>query len=186
VAVQTAHPGTLYEIVPRTLQPGDYVVTGTIETDGTLGVLADVNIVDYDIQVAGPVPYNFLPTNAGSNLVLSQFTATQFELFVPATAGTSTNTISFNAADNELLDCTNCTQILAWFSNPFAFGGVTRVVYQHDDNPDDIPSVDSLISFVHPSDILVATIVPEPSAVALMALGLLGLLGFGWRRRRRS
>ncbi len=53
LGAQPATANSIYHIVPRTLQPNNVSVTGTIETDGTTGPLVSGNVVSFDIQSGG-------------------------------------------------------------------------------------------------------------------------------------
>ncbi len=64
------HADIMYTVDPVTLSNG-YNVSGFIETNGNLGELVPADIIDYQIDVSGPVPYSFLPSNPGANVVIA-------------------------------------------------------------------------------------------------------------------
>ena len=77
-----------YEVVPVTMfhvftgEP--FELSGTITTDGTLGPLDPNNIVNYEISVAGSLPYIFSPLNPGSKseMPIGVVEATSLELLL--------------------------------------------------------------------------------------------------------
>ncbi len=77
----TAHANITY-MVDRTIDQG--TITGYIETDGTLGVLSTVNIIDWEITITAP---NLL---GGSPYVISH--ATQNRTFLTGSVTTATPT----------------------------------------------------------------------------------------------
>ena len=67
--VETTHADTVrYNVEPVTLAH-DYAITGGfIETNGTMGPLAASDITDYEINVAGSLPFVFQPVKHGATL----------------------------------------------------------------------------------------------------------------------
>jgi len=103
----------------------EYLISGGfITTNGTLGPLSAEDIIDYRIEVTGPVPFVFLPTNpTGTNVsnlvsVRGVVEASATELFlpllVPPTSQNSPNRITFWAQDHSIDGCFNCIQELSY------------------------------------------------------------------------
>ena len=109
----TLHAAIKYTVHPVSLSGGYNLVSGFIETDGTLGELMPSNITDYQIVVTGPLPYTFEDTNPGASISISQNSAGQ-GLFATNSSLTVTDTdldlgslsiFKFRAMDNTDPEC---------------------------------------------------------------------------------
>lgn len=131
----------VYQILPVTLTDDDgnkHVVTGSMTTDGSsfsvgFGQLSAV--VDYQIDVVGPIPYVFSPSNAGSRIYVER-------------AGDGGGKLEFEATSSELMlhffkTCLHCPDQLflilesddAMIGFGFGWGPPSRVSYLNHDEP---------------------------------------------------
>lgn len=162
----------VYRIVPRLL-PGefdDYTVTGTIETDGTVGVLAPENIVDFDVIVDGLVPYRFR-LNTGSSIGATAVHASKTVLEIPRPER-GTNSLSITAFDNTPMECDDCFQGISWAASENIKINPTAVSYRYTDRSDYVPTVKADLLIEGKPTIVVATIVPEPTSLGILLCGL--------------
>jgi hypothetical protein len=53
-----------YQITPVNLAASGTTFTGTLTTDGTLGALTELNLVDWSIDIAGPIAFTITPANS--------------------------------------------------------------------------------------------------------------------------
>lgn len=66
------------------LDSGYEIAGGTITTAGTIGVISDTNIVEYNALITGPFPYVFTPSNPESSItVLHDVIATESSITIP-------------------------------------------------------------------------------------------------------
>jgi hypothetical protein len=169
-----------YDVVPMTPtqdapSASNYVMTGTITTDGKLGGLQPADVIDWSISLDGPQPFLFSPSNPGASVGPNLF-------FLRAT-DTSLNVVAaqflrfaFFAADNSDPNCSHCQQVLRW-----GYGG-SGVWYTFGDSFDYDPSVGAYHDYggVMP---IIAIRIPEPSSWALAATAAMGI---GWQRRSKK
>jgi hypothetical protein len=142
-------------------------VTGFIQTDGTIGALADANILDWDLLLDdGSGTFNLLGPLSGNNSQVDingfSYTATATDIFF--------NFSSFNFA-------------YVLYQNPAPASGFNYYCLQDAVGACSLdPSAES-VGLVYPNDqaaghigiVSVASVIPEPSAILLLGLGLFGM-----------
>jgi len=171
-----------YEIVPLDLPRGHHVA-GTFTTNCNNCELAPANIIDYQISVSGPRPFEFTPAKQGAYAgpfgSLGEVIATPTGIVVPASPDRSFWGLVFLAEDNTADDCIQCSQQIDWAlqtinnvveaqTSYFFFLGVDPPTIDHWRRPF--------------GDLIVATFVPEPSSGMLATIGTFALL-FRCRRK---
>jgi hypothetical protein len=143
---------------------GAGTVTGSIETDGTIGVLGTSNIVNWDLVVTdGSVTYDVLGPLSGNN--------TKENIGGPATSATATEIFfDFNAVDNGSF---------VSFFNPLtneSGWGLEDGYPGFPISPASGEFISAPPSFIDASADtgvqVIATAVPEPSTYALMMIGI--------------
>jgi hypothetical protein len=167
----------VYQIVPVSL-PRGHQVAGSITTNCNNCELGSANIIDYQISVSGPHHFVFMPilgeTYAGPVGSIGEVLATPTQIIVPNTLDKRFWGLVFLEGN----DCTNCMRQVDWSQQTVNFVE-SRVLYAVDITP---PFFDHLhLPF---EEIVVATLVPEPSGVVLVIAG-----GCAWvccRYRRLS
>jgi hypothetical protein len=163
----------LYELTPMFLAVG---ASGTITTNGTIGVLNASDIIDWNITLQYPGPAgvgNAFTLTSSNSFVASEFTT-------DLTADTAGLHWNFFANDQQIFDIQvlsippscNCSLVLATDYNS-SNGHVMRAF-----------GLNYALSAVPSSD-LIGTSVPEPSTWAMMLLGFAGL-GFAFRQSRHK
>ena len=189
--VETTHADTVrYKVEPVALSY-DYAITGGfIETNGTLGPLAERDITDYRIDVAGLLPYVFQPSNPGPQVFIQGDLLASVETITISQiedGQTPLNGFGFLARDNEDDRCDveiafGCVQKILWSGN----SRIVSVSYTYSDinSPDGDPNEFGAWVFQNSETVVIAT-VPEPSTAILLLFGLACLVACAWRRRRR-
>jgi hypothetical protein len=165
----TYHIGPLIlESVPGIPSPEEYIVTGTITTNGMIGVLQSTDFLSWSISVEGPRSYTFHPSNPGATLLVGTLPGAN-SVVASATEITAYGQFGdffVRAYDNTVPNCTNCQQSLKWSGWGPAF-----LDYLHYDNggSDDGPyfrparaSVPSNPALDHGA-IVATRVVPEPA-----------------------
>lgn len=163
--IQSASAGIIYDVFQGATPPFGVSISGTIETDGTIGAITASNIVSSDLKIAayfnsGPVIDNLasLPT------LLADVEATATEL-------------RFTSLGNDKLRWTGSGQTL-WEIDMvnFGFGDQQNVMLRRANGGGSFSG--------QPGNVFAtATAIPEPGSFACCSLFSLGILA---RRRRRS
>jgi hypothetical protein len=144
---------------------GGHSLTGTIETDGTLGALTSSNILDVNLVVSGPYPYTF-DTLTGLSMAAVSATATQL-----STTGYFAFEHYFSGAPCD--PGNSCDAWVMWED----FGPTVEYRIR------DLSIADTLTSeYLTPvgGPVVIGTAIPEPATLPLVLLGALFLAG---RRR---
>jgi len=163
---------------------GDGTVTGSIETDGTLGLLVDANITDWTLTLTAPnldggsPDVIFLGSVLGSHLISgSGFTATTTQLLFDfglagehfVLIGGNDTTQNFWCLETADGACTGngIGEHMGWPAG--GFGGAQAAAQ----------------SVVYTGSIVIAEVqsVPVPAAVWLFGSGLLSLVGMARRKK---
>jgi hypothetical protein len=170
------------ETYPNIPNREEYVVTGTITTNGKIGVLESTDFLSWSVSVEGPRPYTFHPGNPGSTLFVgTPVTASSTELTTEGQFGD----LFIRAYDNTVPNCTNCQQSLKWSG-----WGPGFLDYLHYDNVGSdgphfrparayVPGLPGL-SF---GAIIATRVVPEPACWLSAVVGVTLLAGL-WRRTK--
>ncbi|MFN0125768.1 MAG: hypothetical protein ACKV19_03665 [Verrucomicrobiales bacterium] len=176
---------TIYYIAPVPLDDDYAIAGGFITTNGRIGSLRELDILDYRIEIAGPIPFVFRAANDGAPAP-SHFglTATPTDLYLETDATTSVGdspTLHISASDNTLFDCGECYQSLRYISQSFPSDSRTEIMYSFVDENGGL-DVRANLRLDPQTRFRVATI-PEPSCLTLVSLAsLIGIV----RRRRRN
>jgi hypothetical protein len=183
----TANASIIYDI-NRTI--GEGTVTGSIQTDGTLGVLREGNIENWSITLFAP------NLNAGNPYT---FDITSGDTFLRPKGSTSTTPVS--ATSTELLYDFSTSGYFMLMSNTVSVSGTTTAYFwcletsgcsggpdlsEHIGHTIIGGSVaDQWVQYTDTDTVVFATVtaVPVPAAAWLFASGLLGLVGFARRKR---
>lgn len=153
---------------------GSGSVTGTITTDGTLGTLTASNISAWDLNLAGPgASLNLTNSNSALEFVGADLSATATDLF-----------FNFSAADNGYL----LTQETGYHHSGYHYycdsAGTGTCYAGISDVPGYYKDASAQYDSTPTGTQVIATAVPEPAALALLALPLTALAFL--RRRPRT
>ena len=170
--------GTLIYDVSRTV--GDGSVAGFIETDGSLGVLDDINIVDFGLTImapnlsGSPVTLSFL--NNPFQIDGNSFTATLDALSFDFSASSGGSVVFAETGSGGVFWCLSdlypCSSMSTGGSSEETIG----------DYP--VGNLQSVLGLVGTQVIATRTVqVPEPETLTLL---IAGVLGFGLVRLRRA
>ena len=168
VVPREANADVIYNVVDYpTLQNG-YTVTGTITTDGKIGVLGNGDFTNWDVTISrNGVTVDTFSSQGGIGSSGS------------VTASATSITVQSDALlDFVVLQNGHATEI--FWPGPTVLGTYSVV---------DFSSGASLWSSTLPAPYTVATAaaaVPEPSIAALTALAACTFLAYGWSRHRRD
>lgn len=173
-----------YDITPVNLASSGVTFTGTVTTDGSLGPITDSNLVDWSIDVSGPVNFTITPANSALNAtVFSMVSASTTEIQVAFPDGN----FQFNLLSpftTTVPSCGNCEEgAVQLFRSDFGRNNQGFFLMDTEDSDpsfDDFqgPVVESTATFY-----VAATIVPEPGVTVLLGVGLASL---GCAARSRS
>jgi hypothetical protein len=152
----------------------DYVVTGTITTNGTIGSLDPSDIISWSIYVDGPRPYTFHPGNPGARVDPSDVFASLTTLETSGHFGW----LWFFANENTLPNCSDCRQQLGWTSWPS--GEVYYNYYDGDGEPFFAPAIADLDTVLRAP---IAVRVPEPPGFITAFLSV-AILAIVWRQKK--
>jgi PEP-CTERM motif len=189
LAEGNAHANLIYNVDRNILGQGSIV--GTIETDGTLGVLDSANVVDWTLTVKIDV--------LGAFTLLGPLSGNNSDLVVIGSSFTATST-------DLLFDFSNTTNDVVSFRNPSSGSAANAWCMNGPFNGPPGPPVDIGCGFVPPTiaretlqitsflfdpnirDVQsVATrAVPEPGTLALFGAGLAGLAVIRYRRKGKA
>jgi hypothetical protein len=173
------------DAVVREFTTEPYSVSGFIQTDGTLGELQAVNIVDFEINVVGPKPYQLTPETVHGNFPVEMYTkgatfADATDLYVDLGTDRKFKGLTISAGNiGERIG-------FSWSASP-AFESWSRQQPPHvtaqASQRDHVEHYDfhAALQVADSTRITVGT-VPEPSA--FMLFGGFGLSLLNWRRGR--
>ena len=177
---------TTYNIEPVTLDDDYAIAGGFITTNGDIGSLTSGDILDYLIDISGPVSYAFSPTNDGaSGPSLFGLTATPTSLYLEMDATTSFSdspALQFSANDSTVMNCHDCFQHIRYLSQSFPTEESRTDIWYVFREENNSLWVDVNFNQDPQIRLLVAT-VPEPSCLTVMAWAI--LVGIGRRRHRK-
>jgi PEP-CTERM motif len=160
-----------YDVVNNPSLQNGFTVTGTITTDGTIGdFLTQNNVVSYDLTVLQGSTVVFTETPANSEGLPAQFQATTQALTIPIS---NADEFQFNSTQDNTLVWSNFNGL----GNPASYAAFSDT---------GATLWNSAWTGTNPVFTAASSAVPEPTSVALLAMGAVGLIGHGWFRRRRE
>lgn len=173
-----------YQITPVSLVASGTTFTGTITTDDTLGPLAPANLVDWSIDVSGPLTFTITPANSGLNdTVFRMVTASASDIRVAFPDGN----FQFNLLapfTTTLPECANCDEgAVQLFRSDFGRNNQGLFVQDVVDGDPFLEDSQGPVVPLNATFYVAATAVPEPGTAALLALGLAGLACARHQRR---
>lgn len=155
----------IYTLVNQTI-PSGFTAIGTLETDGTTGILSAANFLSVDVTINDGVGGSFNFNNVGNIANVGGVFATASELSVGLN--------SFFALDEN-----------------GSAGGGTSNSWQVGDSPSG-PFIGIAVAGNDDFDgawtgfpvFAQVPVIPEPSTYLLLAVGILAIFGMGYRRRK--
>ncbi|MBI1336561.1 MAG: PEP-CTERM sorting domain-containing protein [Phycisphaera sp.] len=169
LAAASVRADVVYNVVPYTLSGGYAIAGGMIATNDAMDT-----IIAWNVEVTGALPYTFSNTNPGATLYPNAFVISPTAITI---VGDNTAGTGFEAHDNTDPDWTDCTQSLYYI----LFG--PAIQYTIFDSADGNPDVSSQYSY-NTGPITIATVVPEPTSLALLGLG--GLIAMLRRQKQTA
>ena len=153
----------------------EYVVSGTITTNGKIGHLEATDFLSWSISVDGPLSYAFHSGNPGAVVYPSDVSTTLTEITTFGQFGD----LSISAFDNTVPGCTDCEQRVQWTG-----WGIGHLDYIYYDRADSMPPLHAA-RYVYPltfSPTIIATrAIPEPTSLALW-FATIGIFAAACRR----
>jgi PEP-CTERM motif len=160
-----------YDVVNYPSLQNGFTVSGTIPTDGTTGdFLTQNNVVSYDLTVLQGNTVVFTETTANSEGLLAQFQATTQALSIPIS---NADEFQFNSTEDNTLVWSNSNGL----GNPASYAAFSDT---------GATLWNSSWTGTDPVFVAASAAVPEPTSVALLAMGAVRLIGQGCFRRRRE
>ena len=175
VAVQA---GTItYDIVNYPAEQSGHTLSGLIITDGKIGALAASDILSWTVTIDAGTPNAFTKSGTGSSSAKVtgdvEASGSQITLAQPAPGAIN----DFDLIDGPFdLDWTRASTHVGFHDNRYSAVNTSPASVFWSNNPGDTLG----------GDPWVIAETPEPASLTLMSVGGVALLGYGWRRRRRT
>jgi len=174
-----------YRIEPVNLVVSGATFEGTVTTDGTLGSLAPANLVDWSVDVSGPLDFTITPANSALNsTVFSMVSASETEIRVAFPDGV----FQFNLIGpftTTVPECSSCFEgAVQLFRSDFERNIQGLDLHDEDDSDPSINDFQGPVVAENETSYLAATIVPEPSP-RLLGIAAIAAIALLTRLRRR-
>jgi hypothetical protein len=142
----------------------DYVLRGTITTNGNIGPLSASDFISWSLQVDGPIPFNFHPGNPNSSVSPSDASASPDELSISGQFGW----LFIQTAETP--SCSDCLKRVFWRT-----WGTGDVSYQNYSDDDVLFTTSGVVGG---DPFVFATRIPEPLGLAMALFGAAFMIGF--------
>jgi hypothetical protein len=165
-----------YQITPVNLAASGTTFTGTIITDGTLGALTEVNLVDWNVAVSGPIAFTITPANSRLfETVFRGVSASADEIRVAFPDGVFQFDL-IGPFTTTVAACARCEEgAVQLFRSDFGRNIQGFSLHDFDDGDPSFDDFQGPVVTGGDTSYLAAVVVPEPTGALLLGVGLAGL-----------